>query len=85
VQDADDAVRLEFDLGVSEPQREEVRGGVVLIAFVVLRLLGRGAVVGEPVGLDDEPQVREVEVDLMAGDVDRGARERQARPADERQ
>ena len=59
-------------------------GGVVLVAFAVLGLLGGGAVVGEAVGLDHEVEVGEVEVDFVAGDVDRGARERQARLAGER-
>jgi hypothetical protein len=59
-------VRLVPDLRVGEPQRREAGGDVRLVSEAVSSLLGGGAVVTQAVGLDYEPDVGPVEVDLEA-------------------
>jgi hypothetical protein len=49
---------------VSEAELGETGGGVGLVAEPVPSLLGRGAVVAKPVGLDDQAELRPVEVDF---------------------
>ncbi len=53
------------DLAVGEAERRQAGGEVGLVPLAILRLLGRSAVVGEPVGLDDESEIRPEEVDAM--------------------
>jgi hypothetical protein len=65
---------FERHLGVGEAQRGEPARGVRLIAQAIPGLLRRRAVVAEPVGLDDEPEVRPMEVDLVAAHAASGLR-----------
>ena len=76
-------VRLEHDLGMSEPQRRQAGSGVRLIANTVSRLLCGRAVVAQAVGLDHQPKFRPVEVDLESVQVAAGLGERQASPPGE--
>jgi hypothetical protein len=75
---------LELHLGVAEAEPLDVRDGVRLVADEVLRLLGRGAVIAEAVGLHDEAEVGPVEVDFEAVDRCLGVRLRQAGSARDR-
>jgi hypothetical protein len=70
---------LKRDLGMGEPQASKAGSGVRLIANPVLCLLGGRAVIPQSVGLDDEPQLRPVEVDLEAVDGAAGFRPWQPR------
>jgi len=63
---------------VSEAKRREARSGVGLVANAVAGLLGRGAVVAQAVGLDDQAEIGPEEVDAKAADDLAGKRERQA-------
>src|SRR5436305_11929473 len=51
---------------MGEPERDETSSGVRLVPNQVLRLLGSGAVIGETISLDDQPEIRPVEVDLVS-------------------
>ena len=51
---------------MSEPQRGQAGGNMSLIAPAIASLLGRGAVIAKPVRLDDETEVRPVEIDAEA-------------------
>ena len=73
---------VERHLGVREPQRCKACGRVGLVADAIGDLR---TVVAQPVGLDDQPELRPVEVDLEAVHVNAGLREGQARFARERQ
>jgi hypothetical protein len=66
------------DLAVREAQADEPRRDVLLVTPQILRLLLRRAVIGESVGLDDQPQLRPVEVDLVT--VDDLPRQRARKP-----
>lgn len=57
------------DLVVGEPQRRQASRRVGLIATPVARLLGGRAVVAQPVGLDDQAEVRPEEVDSEVVEV----------------
>jgi hypothetical protein len=57
------------DLGVGEPEVDEPRSGVCLVALTVADLLGGCAVVREAVGFYDQAQVGPVEVDAVAVDA----------------
>jgi hypothetical protein len=65
-------------LAVGEAERREAGGGVGLVAEGVAGLGGDGAVVSEAVGLDHEPEVGPIEVDLEAIEWVLGQRWRQA-------
>ena len=56
------------DLGVSEAQDGQARGGEPLVAEAISRLGGGGAVIAQPVGLDHQPEVRPDEVHAKAVD-----------------
>ena len=71
------------DLPVREAQHPESRRDVLLVPLDRPGLLGRGAVVAQPVGLDDQVVVGEEEVGLVAEDPVFG--ERQREPRGERQ
>ncbi len=64
-----DAARLVRDLVVGEAQRRQAGRRVGLIATPVARLLGGRAVVAQPVGLDDQAELRPEEVDSEAVEV----------------
>ena len=51
-----DLARFLPDLGVCESQRCQPCDRVRLVELAVLRLLGGGAVVAQPVGLDDQAE-----------------------------
>jgi hypothetical protein len=68
---------FEVDLLVREAQAREPGGGVRLVAQAVARLLGGGAVVAQTVALDNQPQLRPVEVHLEAVHDLPGERQRQ--------
>ena len=71
------------DLSLGEAKRGKPGGGMDLVAMVVLGLLGRGAVICQPVGFDDQAHVRPVEVDSEAVDPCLGSRAGQpGRPGD---
>lgn len=57
-------LRVVCDLGVREPQGRQPGCGVRLIAQPITCLCSRSAVITQPVGLDDQPQVGPEEVDL---------------------
>lgn len=57
------------DLRVAESQGAKAAAGVVLVAAQVGRLLGRGAVMAQAVGLDHEPEVKPEEVDPVAAEL----------------
>ncbi len=61
--DVDDVAPIVRDLPVREAQADESGGRQDLIAAPVACLLGRRAVVAEAVGLDDQAELRPVEVD----------------------
>jgi hypothetical protein len=61
-------LRFVVDLLVREAQLRHPRGGVRLIAEAVPGLLGRRAVVAQPIGLDNEGKIGPVEVDLESVD-----------------
>jgi hypothetical protein len=64
---------------VGEAEDSEARGGVLLVALGGAGLLGRSAVVTQPIRLDHEAVVREPEVDLVAQDKVFREREGEAR------
>ena len=78
-EDVDDLVRGVGDLPVGEAEDPEARGGVLLVAARGPGLLGRGAVVAQAIGLDDEAVVGEPEVDFVAQDPVFGQRQGEAR------
>jgi hypothetical protein len=80
-----DVLRIEADLGRREAQRGQSRDGVGLITPPVLRLLGRRPVVAQPVGLDHQAELRPVEVNAKAIQLDLGQRRRQAGASGKRQ
>jgi hypothetical protein len=59
-------IRLETDLRMGEAEWREPSGEMSLISSMVARLLGRGAVIAQTVGLDYEPQGWPEEVDPKA-------------------
>src|SRR3982751_979211 len=61
-----DVLRLVGHLDVGEAQRSEAGRDVGLVTPPVARLLRRGAVIAQAVGLDDQAQVGPVEVDAEA-------------------
>jgi len=67
-EDSGHFVRGVGDLPVGEAEDAEAGGYVDLVSFRHPRLLGRGAVVAEAVGLDDQVVVGEPEVDFVAED-----------------
>jgi hypothetical protein len=62
---------------MGEAQRRQAGRRVGLVAEAVPRLLGRGAVVSQTVGLDHQSELGPVEVDLEAGHETAGLRQRQ--------
>src|SRR3954451_21751051 len=60
-----DPTRLPADLGVGEAQCGEPGRGVGLVALALTGLLGRRAVVGQAVRLDDQGQLGPEEVDAI--------------------
>ncbi|HEX3608841.1 MAG TPA: hypothetical protein VHU14_04115 [Solirubrobacterales bacterium] len=75
--------RFVTNLSMGEAERREPGGKMGLISNPVAGLLGRGAVVAQPVGLDHKPQVRPEEVDPKAVYAPARKRGRQARSRDE--
>src|SRR5262249_10469467 len=73
-----DVGSFESDLGMGESEGRQARCGVRLITNVVAGLLSRSAVIAEAVGLDDKPQVRQIEVDPEAVQPLAGQGKRQA-------
>ena len=71
---------LESNLCVGEAKRRETRGEMGLIAQAIPRLLARGAVVAQTIGLDDEPQIRPEEINPEAVEALLGERNRQTAP-----
>src|SRR5205814_5987972 len=67
--------------GMREAKPRQAGGRVRLVAEGVPGLLGRGAVVAEAVRFDDEVELRPVEVDLEAVEMDPGQWFREARGA----
>ena len=59
-------IGLELHLSPSKPERRQSGGGVRLVAQAVPGLLGRRAMVSQAVGLDDQPEIGPVEIDLVA-------------------
>jgi hypothetical protein len=72
------AVAFVFHLVMGEAQRAHAGEDVGAVALGVARLRGRGAVIAQAVGLDDQPEVGPVEVDLPAVDDLFGERRREA-------
>ena len=71
------------DLGMGEAQGAKAGADVRLVAADVIRLLGRGPVMAEAVGLDDEAEVRPEEVDAMTAEARLGVWRRQPSGADQ--
>ena len=63
-----------FDLHAREAQGGQAGEEVVVVALAIGGLRGRGAVVAEAVGFDDEVELGPVEVDAVAIDVGLGLR-----------
>ena len=63
-----DVIGLEAHLRVGEAQRGQAARRVGLVADAVPRLRGGGPVVAQAIGLDDQPEIRPVEVHLEAID-----------------
>ncbi len=76
--------RLVRDLVVREAQRRQARGDAPVVARTVGRLLHGRAVVAQAVALDDEPELRPVEVDPVRPEVALRARLREAGAARDR-
>ena len=70
---------------MGEAELGEAGGGVRLVAQPVPSLLGRRAVVAQPVRLDDKAEVRPVEIDFELVDELAGERNRQAGLGGQRQ
>src|SRR5215208_6302986 len=62
-QDVDDLERLKSNLRVREPQRRQTGDGMRLVAPAASGLLRGGAVVAKAVGLDEEAEIRPMEID----------------------
>src|SRR5436190_466903 len=78
-----DVIGLVADLGVGEAQHGEPCGGKGLVADPVARLLHRRSVIAKAVGLDDESELRPIEVDPNAGEPPlRGGRRQAGTPSD---
>ena len=73
-------IGLIADLSMGEAERREPGGEMGLISGVVAGLLGGGAVIAQPVGLDHEPQIRPEEVDPKAIQTLARERKRAVRP-----
>ena len=71
---------LEAHLPVGETERRQAGGDVGLVSHAIALLLSGRTVISQAVGLDDEAQIRPVEVDLEAVQPDPGLRQPQARP-----
>jgi hypothetical protein len=78
-------IRLETDLSMGKAKWREPSGEMSLISSMVARLLGRGAVIAQPVGLNHESQVRPEEIDPKAVQALACEREWQANLGHERQ
>jgi hypothetical protein len=66
-----------------ESQDNETGAGQCLVSEPILRLLGRRSVIGQPIGLDNEVEVRPAEVDPKSMDTFLGFRLRQLGSSDQ--